>query len=97
MSAQEVLTDLKLWMQRRLESSQAPRSNSAGFHGTNKTNGYVVVEVPDWEMRQKLEAVEEALKTVDFPPPCPRCDERDQAEGEAYDGMTNAAEIAGLQ
>jgi hypothetical protein len=30
-------------------------------------------------------------------PPCPRCDERHQQQGEADDGMTNAAEIAGLQ
>jgi hypothetical protein len=30
-------------------------------------------------------------------PPCPRCDERDQHQHEAEDGMRNAAEIAGLQ
>lgn len=30
-------------------------------------------------------------------PPCPRCNERDQHEADADDGMRNAAEIAGLQ
>jgi hypothetical protein len=87
---QEVLADLALWMRRHLKSLH-PRSNATGFHGTNKTAGYAVAEIPDWELRQKLEAVEEALKN---PAPCARCDERDRAE--ADDGMQNAAETAGF-
>lgn len=79
MSTEEVLTDLRLWMRRRLADSVD-----------------TVVEVPDWEMRLRLEAVEEALKNVNIAEPCPECQDRAQADGEASDGMTNAAEMAGL-
>ncbi len=30
-------------------------------------------------------------------PPCPRCDERDEHEAQAQDGLTNAYEMARLQ
>lgn len=91
----ELLQDLALWMKRHLETLHA-RENKRSYPDTNvKADGYSVVEIPDWEMRQKLEAVEQALKTADIPP-CPYCAERDQHEAEADDGMRNAAEIAGL-
>jgi hypothetical protein len=95
MSDQELLADLALWMRRHLETLH-PRTNAAGFHGTNKTEGYTVAEVPDWEMRQKLAAVEEALKNPTTAP-CERCDEQDAHRAEAEDGMRSAAETAGLQ
>lgn len=94
MTTEETLNDLKLWMQRHLENTHA-RNNSTGY-GQKKGDGFAVVEIPDWEMRQKLAAVEEALKNVNIPEPCPDCQDRAQAEGEAWDGMTNAAEMSGM-
>ncbi len=52
MSTEETLNDLKLWMQRHLENTHA-RNNSTGY-GQKKGDGFAVVEIPDWEMRQKL-------------------------------------------
>lgn len=98
MTVKETLNDLALWMQRRLDSSLKAKSQSgSGYLIDEKTTGWTAVEVPDWEMRQKLEAVQEALKIVDIPEPCPDCDERHEQEAQAADGMRNAAEIAGLQ
>lgn len=96
MTTAEVLRDLALWMKRHLGTLHA-RQNAQSYpdYGA-KANGYAVVEVPDWEMRQKLESVEEAFKNVDIPQPCPRCAEEDEHHAQAGDSMTNAAEMAGL-
>ena len=52
------LNSVRLWIKRHLESLHA-RSNSTG--PGLKANGYAVAEIPDWELRQMLESVEEEL------------------------------------
>lgn len=55
-------------------------------HGTV---GYVKA---DWlQLQAMIQRTQEACD-----PPCARCDERDQHQAEAEDGMRNAAEISGL-
>jgi hypothetical protein len=96
MTTAEVLKDLALWMKRHLETLHARQNKQSYPDYGAKADGYAVVEIPDWELRQKLDAVEEALKSVDILPSCPRCDEEDEHRAQADDGMRTAAEIAGL-
>lgn len=52
-----LLCDLTLWSRRHLENLHA-RENPTSYLGDGKTNGYAVAEIPDWELRQKLEALD---------------------------------------
>lgn len=47
----------------------------------------------DW---MKLQAAIQRTQAA-CDPPCPRCDERDEHEAQAQDGLINAYEMAGLQ
>lgn len=51
-----LLKDLKAWMNRHLQDTR-PRNDA----WSDRSNGFGVVEIPEWEIRQKLQAVEEAL------------------------------------
>ena len=55
-------------------------------------------DAPDYVKAEWMDLQAAILKTQEAcNPPCDRCDERQQYEDEAADGMRNAAEIAGLQ
>lgn len=52
-----VLVDLELWIKRHLELLKARQNNKYDL----KPEGYAVAEIPEWELRQKLEAIEKAI------------------------------------
>ena len=55
-----LLNDLALWMERHLQTLHH-RENPRRYPGSQNPEGYAVAEIPDWELRQKLAAVREAL------------------------------------
>lgn len=50
-----------------------------------------------YDIKFLLEQLDKTTMALERCGSCPRCDERDQQEAEADDGMRNAAEMAGLQ
>jgi hypothetical protein len=64
---QEALRDtlfgLKLWLQDRLQNGPIEtRGQYEPYRGQCHPTGYSAVLVPDWEMKQRLADVEEALR-----------------------------------
>lgn len=60
MGMNELLIDLSLWMERHLQTLHH-RENKVGYPGCQNPQGYAVAEIPDWELRQKLQTVRKAL------------------------------------
>lgn len=54
--ASESVSDLKLWIERHLQTLHA-RQNPSGYPPCDKPSGFAVAEIPDWELRQKLESL----------------------------------------
>lgn len=75
------------------------RRQAESLHGGGYWAGPGVPSEACWDIRfllSQLDKAQYALSQI-VDTPCPRCDDRDQAEGEAYDGYINAMEMAGLQ
>lgn len=67
-----LLNDLSLWMERHLQTLHH-RENKTSYMGSQNPQGYTVAEIPDWELRQKLEAVKTAQKNLKLQIQCPYC------------------------
>lgn len=55
-----MLNDLRLWIERHLQTLHH-RENKTGYLGSQNPQGYAVAEIPDWELRQKLDNIIKCL------------------------------------
>jgi hypothetical protein len=65
--AKAVLRDIALWIRRRLETLE---HRSVTDERGRYVNGFAFSAVPDWELRQKLEAIDEDLAGAATTAPC---------------------------
>lgn len=59
MSDKEIIKEFAFWIRRHLENGTVARKTQVSYDEKKASNAYAVVEIPDWEMRQKLELAEE--------------------------------------
>lgn len=55
-----MLTSLKTWLLTALENN---REHRGGSDASGHPHGWGVVAIPDWDVRQKLEAIDAAMNT----------------------------------
>jgi hypothetical protein len=60
----DTLCDLKLWLERHLQNLKSDSNPRKGYLQDTKTDGHVVAEIPDWELRQKLTNINNCINLI---------------------------------
>lgn len=58
------LKDLSLWIERRLQVLKYKDTSTTTSTGFVNANGFAYSEIPDWELRQKLDECQQAARTI---------------------------------